>query len=106
MRSFLRPGHDLKASDYSESDGHLAAHLKPMELHRQSLALKSLRECLIREIGRLLHKDAYYLAQRIAFISEPDQHPNWTAKIRNVNVRELSACRQALESMRALYDLD
>jgi hypothetical protein len=77
-----------------------------MESHRESLSLESLRECLIREIGRLLHRNAYYLAQRIAFISEPDQYPNWTAKIRNVNVRECSAYRQALESMRALYDLD
>jgi hypothetical protein len=77
-----------------------------MELQRQSLALETLRGCLIREIGRLLHRDAYYLAQRIAFIGEPDQRPNWTARIRNVNVRELSAYRQALESMRALYDLD
>jgi hypothetical protein len=77
-----------------------------MELPRQSLALESLRGCLIREIGRLLNRDAYYLAQRIAFISEPNQHPNWTAKIRNVTVRELSAYRQALEIMRALYDLD
>jgi hypothetical protein len=34
------------------------------------------------------------------------QHPNWGADIAAVNSYELSAFRQALESMLALYSLD
>jgi hypothetical protein len=73
---------------------------------RQSVFHEALMDSLVREIGRLLGKDAGHLRERITLHRVAGQHPNWGADIGGVSVYELSAFRQALESMLALYDLD
>jgi hypothetical protein len=72
----------------------------------QTVSYEALIENLVREIGRLLGKDATYLTDKITFHRVTGRHPNWGADIGAVSPYELSAFQQALESMLALYDLD
>jgi hypothetical protein len=62
-------------------------------------------DSLVREIGRLLGKEADHLRDRITLHRVSGQHPNWGADIASVSAYELSAFRQALESMLALHEL-
>ncbi len=73
---------------------------------QQSIAHDALMDSLVREIGWLLGRDAGHLRNLITLHRVPRQHPNWGADIAAVSAYELSAFRQALESMLALYDLD
>ena len=68
--------------------------------------IRPLIDSLVREIGRLLGEDAGHLRDQITLHRVFGQHPNWGADIAGINAYELSAFRQALESMLALYDLD
>jgi hypothetical protein len=77
-----------------------------MEERRQSISYKGLIDKLVREIGRLLGKDANHLTDKITLRRVADQHPNWGADIGAVSPYDLSAFRQALESMLALYELN
>jgi hypothetical protein len=72
----------------------------------QTVSYEALIENLVREIGRLLGKDATYLSDKITFHRVTGRHPNCGADIGAVSPYELSAFRQASESMLALYDLD
>jgi hypothetical protein len=73
-----------------------------MDDKQQSISHDALINSLVREIGRLLGKDASHLLDRITLHRVPGQHPNWGADIAAVSPYELSAFRQALESMLAL----
>jgi hypothetical protein len=77
-----------------------------MEEQRQSISYDALIDKLVREIGRLLGKDANHLTDKITLHRVADQHPNWGADIGAVSPYDLSAFRQALESMLALYGLN
>jgi hypothetical protein len=77
-----------------------------MEERRQSISYKGLIDKLVREIGRLLGKDANHLTDKITLHRVADPHPNWGADIGAVSPYVLSAFRQALESMLALYELN
>jgi len=58
------------------------------------------------ETGRVLGKDSGDLREKITLHRAVKQHPNRGADIGTDSPYELSAFRQALESMLALYDLD
>jgi Ser/Thr protein kinase RdoA (MazF antagonist) len=73
---------------------------------RRSMAHNALVDDLVRETGRLLGKDAAHLRERITLHRAAGRRPNWGADIAAVSAYELSAFRQALESMLALYELD
>jgi hypothetical protein len=77
-----------------------------MEEEKQSVSHDALIDSLVRETGRLLGKDANHLTDKITLHRVADQHPNWRADIGAVSPYELSAFRQALESMLALYELN
>jgi hypothetical protein len=76
-----------------------------MEEQRQSISYDALIDKLVREIGRLLGKDANHLIDKITLHRVADQHPN-CADIGAASPYDLNAFRQALESMLALYELN
>ena len=74
-------------------------------MERQTIALATLAEILIDETTLVLGRDASFLRARLT-IRRRNGTPNWDANIGVAGTAVVAAYLQALEHVKARYDLD